>query len=118
MRSTRTGGGLLVGVLVTVGAIGAGLALVIGLERGRPSQPMVGATLSVAEALATTRTEGFERALTPRHFAFPVDHGPHPTFRTEWWYWTGNLRAPGEGGSSRHFGFQLTLFRSALAPVI
>jgi predicted secreted hydrolase len=46
----------------------------------------------------------------PRPFTFPADHGPHPEFRTEWWYFTGNLTA--EDG--REFGYQLTFFRSAL----
>ena len=68
-------------------------------------------TVSVGEALAGESTEGFARALAPRAFVFPRDHGPHPEFRTEWWYYTGNLRDP----AGRHFGFQLTFFRIALA---
>ncbi|HEU4617482.1 MAG TPA: carotenoid 1,2-hydratase, partial [Gammaproteobacteria bacterium] len=55
---------------------------------------------------------GFEKALVPRRFEFPADYGSHPTFRTEWWYFTGNLFASG----GRHFGFELTFFRFALAP--
>jgi len=55
---------------------------------------------------------GFARAEGPRRFAFPVDHGPHPAFRTEWWYFTGNLLS----ATGRHFGFELTFFRVALAP--
>jgi predicted secreted hydrolase len=70
------------------------------------------ARLSVAESLRGTGPEGFARALTPRAFHFPADHGPHPEFRTEWWYYTGNL-ATTEG---RRFGFQLTFFRNALTP--
>jgi predicted secreted hydrolase len=70
------------------------------------------ATVAVAEALARGDTAGFARASAPRPFEFPRDHGPHPDFRTEWWYYTGNLTA--EDG--RHFGFQLTFFRQALAP--
>ncbi|MCP5157532.1 MAG: carotenoid 1,2-hydratase [Ectothiorhodospiraceae bacterium] len=54
---------------------------------------------------------GFARASTPRAFVFPADHGSHPEFRTEWWYFTGTLRA--EDG--RRFGFQLTFFRFAVA---
>lgn len=50
------------------------------------------------------------RATGPRPFTFPADHGPHPEFRTEWWYFTGSLTA--EGG--REFGYQLTFFRNAL----
>ena len=70
------------------------------------------ATLSVAEALSGGRTEGFARAEAPRDFVFPRDHGPHPEFRAEWWYWTGNLRSSG----GRPLGFQLTIFRTALTP--
>jgi predicted secreted hydrolase len=53
----------------------------------------------------------FARATLPREFVFPDDHGPHESFRNEWWYWTGNL----EGPAGRRFGYQLTVFRSALA---
>ncbi len=61
-------------------------------------------------AEATSRTSpGPSR---PRPFAFPADHGPHPEFRTEWWYYTGNL----ETLTGRHVGFQLTFFRIALGP--
>jgi predicted secreted hydrolase len=55
---------------------------------------------------------GFAQALAPQDFAFPRDHGPHPDFRQEWWYVTGNL--DGVGGA--RFGFELTFFRFALAP--
>src|SRR5262249_11594436 len=55
---------------------------------------------------------GFERATGPRRFTFPNDHGPHPSFRSEWWYLTGNLL----DNSGRRFGYQLTIFRSALTP--
>jgi predicted secreted hydrolase len=70
------------------------------------------ATDAAVGALAAAPDAGYARALAPRAFNFPADHGPHPDFRTEWWYFTGNLQA--EDG--RRFGFQLTLFRRALAP--
>jgi predicted secreted hydrolase len=54
----------------------------------------------------------FARASTPRDFRLPEDHGPHYTYETEWWYYTGNLAA--EDG--RLFGFQLTFFRRGLSP--
>jgi len=55
---------------------------------------------------------GFAMAMEPRTFVFPRDHGPHPEFRNEWWYMTGNLDA----ADGRRFGFELTFFRFALAP--
>ncbi len=70
------------------------------------------ASLSVSGALRAGNDQGYARALEPREFRFPADHGPHPEFRTEWWYYTGNL----ETAEGRRFGFQLTFFRSALAP--
>jgi predicted secreted hydrolase len=54
----------------------------------------------------------FARVTAPGAFSFPEDHGPHPAFRTEWWYFTGNLFVQAE----THFGYQLTLFRTGLAP--
>ncbi len=54
---------------------------------------------------------GFARAEEPRAFTFPADHGPHPEFQTEWWYFTGNLVDTAGG----RYGYQLTFFRRALA---
>jgi predicted secreted hydrolase len=51
--------------------------------------------------------------MTVRDFAFPADHGPHPDYRNEWWYFTGNLDATG----GRRFGYELTIFRFALSPM-
>jgi len=58
-------------------------------------------------------TSGFLRADGPRQFSFPMDHGPHPAYQTEWWYYTGNLDA----NDGRRFGYQLTFFRRALLPL-
>ncbi|HEY3569414.1 MAG TPA: lipocalin-like domain-containing protein [Thermoanaerobaculia bacterium] len=91
-----------------IGLLLSGLILLACREQ--PSLPH--ASLSVAGALRTSSDQGYAKALAPREFHFPADHGPHPEFRTEWWYYTGNL-ATAEG---RRFGFQLTFFRSALAP--
>ncbi|MDA7963265.1 lipocalin-like domain-containing protein [Ruegeria sp.] len=56
--------------------------------------------------------EGFEVPHPGHQFDFPRDHGPHPSYRIEWWYLTANLK--GEDG--RDYGIQWTLFRSALKP--
>lgn len=76
--------------------------------RTAPSSPPA----SVTALLGGEDPGGFARATAPREFRFPADHGPHPEFRHEWWYFTGNLRAPG----GRRFGYQLTFFRFALLP--
>jgi predicted secreted hydrolase len=96
------------GVAVVVAALGVALFALWPMG----SRPRIDATVAVREALADERA-GFARALAPRPFSFPADHGPHPDFRTEWWYYTGNLRT----AAGRHFGFQLTFFRIALVPV-
>jgi predicted secreted hydrolase len=118
MRAGGSGAGLLVGVLATVAALGTGLGVIMRLGAERPSATGLGGTLSVTQVLAAGGGDGFERAFAPRRFAFPADHGPHPTFQTEWWYWTGNLRGTGPDGAPRRFGFQLTFFRTALAPSV
>ncbi|MBI5435106.1 MAG: carotenoid 1,2-hydratase [Planctomycetes bacterium] len=69
------------------------------------------ARLSPIAALGAEADPAFERALAPRDFEFPRDHGPHPTFQTEWWYFTGHLA----NDVGRRFGFELTFFRRALA---
>jgi predicted secreted hydrolase len=94
--------------LLGVGLLAAALAAC-----GRPAPPPA-ATVSVAQALGAGATEGYARATAPRDFTFPTDHGPHPAFRTEWWYYTGNLASAG----GRHVGYQLTFFRVALAPAV
>lgn len=55
--------------------------------------------------------QGFASATASRPLRFPADHGPHPEFRSEWWYYTGNVAA----GDGRRFAFQLTFFRFALS---
>ena len=56
----------------------------------------------------------FKLAVPPYTFAFPRDHNSHPAFSTEWWYYTGHLQTK----DGRKFGYQLTWFRTALAPSI
>jgi predicted secreted hydrolase len=79
-----------------------------GCDRPAPTPP----GFQVAEVLGGVGAAGFARATAVRHFRFPADHGPHPAYRNEWWYLTGNLRA----SDGREFGFQVTFFRIALTP--
>lgn len=52
----------------------------------------------------------FCKALPGYQFEFPRDHFSHPCFRTEWWYFTGNL----SDQNGRRFGFELTFFREGV----
>ena len=78
-------------------------------------EPATSSTLSARAQLdaSPVDTSGFAQAIEPWDWQFPRDHGAHPEFQTEWWYYTGNLAD--EVG--RRFGFQFTIFRRALAPV-
>ena len=48
----------------------------------------------------------------PCNLEFPRDHGAHPGYRTEWWYYTGNLKS----ANRDPYGFQLTFFRTQISP--
>ncbi len=50
-------------------------------------------------------------ALPGYHYEFPRDHFSHPDYQTEWWYYTGNLRAK----DGHRFGFELTFFRQGVS---
>ncbi|MBC6934888.1 MAG: carotenoid 1,2-hydratase [Chloroflexi bacterium] len=73
-----------------------------------------GGTISAEAVLAgaAADTGGFAQATDPYAWSFPADFGAHPAFQTEWWYYTGNLKT----ADGRHFGYQFTIFRRALAP--
>ena len=68
-------------------------------------------SVSVSEAMAGDTT-GFRRATEVRPFTFPADHGPHPGYKTEWWYITGTL----DGPDAQPYGYELTIFRLGLTP--
>lgn len=70
------------------------------------------AEIRVADAMSGDVPDGFKRVTGPREFSFPLDHGAHPEYATEWWYLTGNLFA--EDG--RRFGYQVTIFRVGMSP--
>ena len=82
------------------------------VARGPSSPPPEPNALDIGQILGGVPDAGFARAYEVRAFRFPRDDGPHPQFRNEWWYFTGNLFS--EDG--RRFGYELTLFRFTLAP--
>ncbi|HXN24714.1 MAG TPA: lipocalin-like domain-containing protein [Candidatus Dormibacteraeota bacterium] len=53
----------------------------------------------------------YRAALPGYRYVFPRDHFSHPEFQTEWWYYTGNLKAT----DGHRFGFELTFFRHGVA---
>jgi predicted secreted hydrolase len=69
--------------------------------------------LALVCGAAPPGTDGFAVARPGYRFVFPRDHGSHPAFRTEWWYFTGHLWS---ADGSRRFGYQLTFFRQASPP--
>ncbi len=89
-----------------------GLVLIVGLSL---IEPLNGNTLSARAQLEAPPPDisGYARAIEPWDWQFPRDHGAHPEFQTEWWYYTGVLATTEE----RRFGFQFTIFRRALAPL-
>jgi len=67
--------------------------------------------VSLSKAMGEVADEDFSKAVEKRKFVFPDDHGAHPDFRTEWWYFTGNLVSD----DGKEFGYQFTIFRTALS---
>jgi len=85
-----------------------------GCDQREESQvrPDAGASSRLSELLTPDDLDAYPLVLEPREFSFPDDHGPHPEYRNEWWYVTGNL----DSTRGKRFGFELTIFRFALAP--
>ena len=88
--------------LITVLLV-AGLSMAaqeLAVDAGQSTQKPATPGINWAQA-----TPGFR-------FEFPRDHGSHPDFKLEWWYYTGNLDAR----DGRRFGYQLTFFRVGVEP--
>ena len=96
-------------VVTAWGAIAIAIA---ACHNGQPTSDRHLPDDSQLAALLGSGDSGFPLVLEPREFSFPADHGPHPEYRNEWWYFTGNL----ETEDQRRFGYELTLFRFALTP--
>ena len=109
MTARRWRAGWLVPVLALIGG-GAACDPDAGREAGAEADD--GPTTVAGALSGEAEAERYARALGPRPLIFPEDHGPHPDYRHEWWYVTGNVETPQE----RHFGFQVTFFRFALSP--
>src|SRR5437763_990771 len=75
-----------------------------GWRWGFPALIALGMLCSGAHA---ADVDPYQRATPGYHYSFPRDHFEHPAFRTEWWYYTGNLR----DSAGRRYGFELVFFR-------
>ncbi|MEN8129116.1 MAG: lipocalin-like domain-containing protein [Pseudomonadota bacterium] len=96
-----------------IGILSISMGFIVFLGEPKSSELSLGTkALEIKTLLSNEQIAGFARAQRPREFRFPEDHGPHPDFRSEWWYLTGNL----ESSKGRRFGYELTFFRFALHP--
>ena len=76
----------------------------------RPILLLASSLLVVVPGQAADMAEEFRVATEGYRYAFPRDHGAHEEFRTEWWYYTGQLTAK----NGRLFGYELTFFRRGM----
>jgi predicted secreted hydrolase len=77
-----------------------------------PVAPSARVTVPEVPGISDELSSDFAVADGSRPLNFPQDFGAHEDFRTEWWYYTGNL----DTAEGRHFGFELTIFRVGLQP--
>ena len=68
--------------------------------------------LTMVQSVIGDDQQGYLSVTGPCNLEFPRDHGPHSGYRTEWWYYTGNLKSK----NGNRYGFQLTFFRSQISP--
>jgi predicted secreted hydrolase len=59
---------------------------------------------------AQDKSHDYREAAPGYKYSFPRDNFSHPEFQTEWWYYTGNLKA----ADGHAFGFQVTFFRQGV----
>lgn len=78
---------------------------------------IVGLLLAPSRSLAEEARPPFRTAQVGTPLVLPNDHGAHPQYETEWWYYTGHLVPEGADifTSTKRYGFQLTFFRRATA---
>ncbi len=82
------------------------VAAVVLLAACSPAGRILG-TDPVARPTTPVATERPVAAADPVPIALPADDGPHDRL-TEWWYYTGHLRAD----DGRRFGFEYVIFRA------
>ena len=68
--------------------------------------------LLILFTLCPVAANDWKQAQPDYAWSFPRDHWSHEGYKTEWWYFTGHLRA----GDGRRFGYQFTFFRVGVLP--
>jgi predicted secreted hydrolase len=68
---------------------------------------MLSMLLAAVVTQATAAGFSWREALPGYSYQFPRDHFEHEEFRTEWWYYTGNV----SGTHGERYGFELVFFR-------
>lgn len=63
---------------------------------------------------ARAESPAWQTAAPGLRYEFPRDHGAHPAFKTEWWYFTGSFASTLD--ARQEFGFELTFFRQGVRP--
>ncbi len=89
-------------------AVVAGFWYWLGVQTHPASSDAGG--LSISRDILGSADEAFSIVTAPRPFRFPEDHGAHTDYRSEWWYFTGNL----EDTNGNEYGYQFTVFRQAI----
>jgi predicted secreted hydrolase len=73
----------------------------------RPSRTLRFVVLSLGILPLAGSDFQYREAMPGYRYQFPRDHFEHEDFRTEWWYYTGNVT----GAGGERFGFELVFFR-------
>jgi predicted secreted hydrolase len=66
----------------------------------------------VALLVMTASAADWKTAVPGWQYEFPRDHRAHRDFKTEWWYFTGNVF----DADGNRFGYELTFFRHGITP--
>ncbi|MEO7993537.1 MAG: lipocalin-like domain-containing protein [bacterium] len=102
-------------MLILIAVPGCSRDIAPSATSGDRHQPLPIAAAPAGSVQATGLSlSGFPLADHAREFVFPRDHGKHPEYETEWWYYTGTL----SDDNGHDFGVQVTIFRRALTPPV
>ena len=69
-------------------------------------------TLSMFMLSSSSAALSFEEASPQYKFNFPTDHANHPSYKQEWWYFTGHLFTE----QGHRYGYEVTFFRQNVNP--